>query len=158
MTLSAINRFLLSVFMLVVSVGAQGAWADTTAVQHVNPGYGYVKEEAIEVCKPLGQREYLGSLQCSDGMPPTFKRIGNFGPRHEVDIPDEELATQAQQRELEARLIDINRVLAPGEVDIHIVDGYEVDCRDRKVTLFLDMYHCSQPKPEFAPAGFGIMK
>lgn len=33
----------------------------------------------IRVNMPPGQREYLSRLRCSDGKPPLFERVGNFG-------------------------------------------------------------------------------
>lgn len=34
----------------------------------------------VRVYQPAGQRAYLQSLVCSDGLRPTFRRIGNVGP------------------------------------------------------------------------------
>lgn len=151
-------RFLLPAAVLVLGGCACLRSSALEAVNHSDPEYGYTKEKAIEVCKPRGQRDYLGSLACSDGLAPTFERTGNVGSRNALDIPEDKVLTPQEERELEARLVDENRILAPGELDIHITDRYEVDCRDTKVFLFLDMYHCQQPEPEFAPAGFGMMR
>lgn len=152
-------RFLLATAVAAVLMsGCSSSVDDVPVKHHPDSEYGYTKEKAIEVCKPAGQRQYLCSLLCKDGLPPTFARTGNVGMRHDLDIPEDAILTPQEQRELAARIGDGDRILAPGELDIHIVDRYEVDCRDRKVYLFLDMYHCAQSEPEFAPAGFGMMQ
>lgn len=37
------------------------------------------KENPVRVEMPQGQMAYLASLRCTDGKPPQFKRIGNYG-------------------------------------------------------------------------------
>lgn len=37
------------------------------------------KENPVRAEMPMGQRAYLARLRCSDGKPPRFERIGNFG-------------------------------------------------------------------------------
>lgn len=129
-----------------------------SAVNHPSEVYGLTKEEAVEVCMPEGQHQYLARLICPDGQAPTFYRVGNFGIRNSLDMDEYTELTPQQQRELELRIMDSNRILQAGEIDIHIVDGYEVDCHDHKVMLYLDMYHCAQPVPQYAPAGFGLRR
>lgn len=116
-------------------------------------GYGLSKAEAIEVCEPMGQRQYLARLLCPDSRHPEFARAGNVGPRQ--DIPE-----NASDEMLDAMMADMfkPRKLQPGEPDYHIVDAYEVACGERVTVLYLDMYHCAQDRPERAPAGFSIIE
>jgi hypothetical protein len=109
---------------------------------------GRSKEEAINVCQPVGQRSYLMRLRCVDGKPPRFGRRGNVGRRNEPkgDLSDEDLLQQ----------MDWSRPLGPGEVDYHIVDVYEVECTDTTHEIFMDMYHCADPRTKKAPSGFTI--
>ena len=37
------------------------------------------KENPVRVEMPQGQMAYLASLRCTDGKPPKFRRIGNYG-------------------------------------------------------------------------------
>lgn len=37
------------------------------------------QENPVRAAMPEGQRAYLASLRCTDGQPPQFQRIGNFG-------------------------------------------------------------------------------
>lgn len=115
-------------------------------------GYGLSKAEAIEVCEPMGQRQYLARLLCPDSRHPEFARAGNVGPRQ--DIPE-----NASDEMLDAMMADMfkPRKLQPGEPDYHIVDAYEVACGEQVTVLYLDMYHCAQDRPDRAPTGFTII-
>ncbi len=114
-------------------------------------GLGDSKATAIEVCRPMGQRAYLSRLVCADGTRPTFNRIGSFGSR----MPEPKNMSQQQSSAvLEAMLS--GRALKPGELDLHIVDGYEVSCGTVKRTIYMDMYHCHGAPPEQAPVGFKL--
>jgi hypothetical protein len=115
-------------------------------------GYGLSKAEAIEVCYPEGQRQYLARLVCPDRSHPRFERAGSVGPRQEM--PDE--MSETMMRELLADMRE-PRKREPGEPDFHIVDAYEVDCGGTATTLYLDMYHCAQERPTRAPEGFTIL-
>lgn len=114
--------------------------------------YGLSKAEAIEVCEPMGQRQYLARLLCPDRRHPEFARSGNVGPRQ--DIPED-----ASDEMLDTMMADMfkPRKLQPGEPDYHIVDAYEVACGEQVTVLYLDMYHCAQDRPDRAPAGFTII-
>lgn len=48
------------------------------------------------------------------------------------------------------------RALQPGELDHHVVDGYEVNCGAARRVLFMDMYHCNSAPPDGAPPGFTL--
>lgn len=37
------------------------------------------RENPVRVNMPMGQRAYLDRLRCSDGAPPQYDRVGNFG-------------------------------------------------------------------------------
>jgi hypothetical protein len=112
-----------------------------------NPGYGESKTAAIEVCQPDGQRAYLARLVCPDGRIARFERLGGYGPRHELpaDQPLSEQIASSRRDPLE-----------PGEVDYHVVDGYELACGVTKRIVYLDMYHCHQPQPQDAPPGMSL--
>jgi hypothetical protein len=112
-----------------------------------NPGYGESRSAAIEVCKPEGERAYLARLVCSTGETATFDRVGGYGPRN--DLPaDQPLSEQIASARRDP--------LQPGEVDHHVVDGYEVSCGASKRLIYLDMYHCHQSSPNAAPPGFSL--
>lgn len=114
-------------------------------------GLGETKATAIEVCKPAGERAYLGLLACADGTRPSFKRIGSFGSR--LDYPKN--LTKEQEAEITLALLS-GRALKPGEPDYHIVDGYELACGEVKRTVYMDMYHCQGTPPAQAPTGFSL--
>ncbi len=115
-------------------------------------GYGLSKAEAIEVCEPVGQRQYLARLLCPDRRHPEFARTGNVGPRQ--DVP-----ADASEEMFDTMIADMfkPRKLQPGEPDYHIVDAYEVACGEQVTVLYLDMYHCAQDRPDRAPVGFTII-
>jgi hypothetical protein len=79
----------------------------------------------------------------------SFRRLGAAGARNEPRTEAEERFAEDQMRE--------GRHLAPGEVDFHIVDVYEVICGGKPVEVYLDMYHCSQPQPSEAIPGFTLL-
>ncbi len=112
-------------------------------------GFGLSPAEAIEVCNPDGQHEYLARLRCRDGRRPSFERAGNVGSRNPTDTED------AGKRALEQMMN--RKPLEPGEVDYHYVDRYEVECREGTFNVYLDMYHCDRPAPDEAPPGFTIV-
>lgn len=115
--------------------------------------YGLSAKHAIEVCEPEGQRLYLARLICPDSTHPTFERAGNVGMRNEPPAH----ASEAQEEQWMADMFK-PRELAPGEVDYHIVDRYEVACGKDRTELYLDMYHCAQARPAIAPQGFTIIE
>lgn len=108
--------------------------------------YGTTKEAAIEVCKPEGERRYLRRLRCADGSAPEFSRDGSGGSRTDLKTPEDERKSADQM------FGDVK----PGDADYHVIDYYTVRCGDRETTLILDMYHCKQPEPSQAPAGFTL--
>jgi hypothetical protein len=114
------------------------------------PALGQSKATAIEVCGPPGQRAYLNQLVCTTGERPSYRRVGSFGARTAVPPLSGEDAAARLKRALSTR------ALKPGEVDEHIVDGYEVVCSDTTHMIYLDMYHCEQPAPTTAPPGFKL--
>ncbi len=115
--------------------------------------YGKTKGEAIEVCAPQGQRDYLGKLLCRDASKPSISRAGSFGPRN--PYPD----GMSQEQMMQITINGLNgEALKPGETDHHTVDGYNLTCGEEKFTLYLDMYHCGQAAPSKAPEGFKFNK
>lgn len=115
-------------------------------------GYGLSREQAIEVCYPEGQQQYLARLICPDNSHPAFERRGSVGPRQ--PMPE-----NMSEEKIAALLADLrkSRKREPGEPDHHIVDAYNVVCGEATTTLYLDMYHCAQDRPVFSPKGFGII-
>jgi hypothetical protein len=115
----------------------------------VIPTLGRSKEEAINVCQPIGQQRYLSRLRCPDGQPPRFGRRDSVGARNErkANVTAADLMRQR----------DRWRRLDPGEVDHHVIDVYEVKCSDEMHEIFMDMYHCADPKADKPPSGFTIM-
>ncbi|ALN83979.1 putative integron gene cassette protein [Lysobacter capsici] len=134
---------------LLFVTGAAGAEAPAKVAAD---SYGLSKEQAVEVCKPRGEHEYLARLVCPDSEHATFERSGNFGER--TPLPDD-LSDDATNRLIEDMMG--YKALQPGEADYHIVDGYEVACGETKIRVYLDMYHCDAPRPTRAPAGFSII-
>jgi hypothetical protein len=112
-----------------------------------NPGFGESMTAAVEVCQPDGERAYLARLVCEDGKVARFNRLGSYGPRH---------ALPADRSASEQIAVSMRDPLAPGDVDYHVVDGYEVSCATSRRIVYLDMYHCHQPTPQTAPPGFTL--
>jgi hypothetical protein len=56
------------------------------------------------------------------------------------------------------RLLDPNRRVQPGEIDLHIVDKYGVLCIEGRYEIFLDMYHCADAPTTLAPPGFSLAR
>lgn len=126
----------------------------TTAAAQDAPanGYGKTREQAIEVCRPDGQRAYLARLVCPDQSHPKFVRFGSVGPRNE--LPADMRPDEALKRRIEDRFAP----LAEGAIDHHVVDGYTVTCGTNETQLYLDLYHCHTPPPDVAPEGFTILR
>ena len=121
-----------------------------TDVPFAMAGPGTSKQQAIEVCYPAGQREYLRRLRCPDGSSPGFARVGNFGSRFEPppSVPGSKSGD----------LMNAESRLRPGEIDKHIVDGYRVICGEYAYLVYLDMYHCGGAPPTIAPPGFSLVR
>ena len=105
--------------------------------------WGTIKPEAIEVCLPSGEHQFIRDLRCPDGTPPRYERVGSVGSRNPPP--------EGQQLEL---MPDATRPLKEGELDTHVVDQYRLNCGKKEIILFFDMYHCTGPKPWAAPKGF----
>lgn len=110
-------------------------------------GYGLSRTQAVEVCLPSGESEYLKALRCLNGAPARSERLGPVGTRTQV-------ASGNDTRALEQ--MDPARPIRPGEPDLHIVDAFRIDCGPSALTIYLDMYHCLGPKPEDAPQGLRL--
>ena len=143
---TALPKLLLAL-PLVTTCAALAAQDTTTAAD-----YGRTREQAIEVCKPDGQRAYLARLVCPDQSHPKFERRGSVGPRNDLpkDLPQE----QMMQRLLGDRFAP----LADGATDHHMIDAYAVQCGKTTHTLYLDLYHGQTPAPDTAPEGFTILR
>ena len=143
---TALPKLLLAL-PLVTTCAALAAQDTTTAAD-----YGRTREQAIEVCKPDGQRAHLARLVCPDQSHPKFERRGSVGPRNDLpkDLPQE----QMMQRLLGDRFAP----LADGATDHHMIDAYAVQCGKTTHTLYLDLYHCHTPAPDTAPEGFTILR
>lgn len=143
---TALPKLLFALPLLAVSI-APAASQEATAT-----GYGKTRQQAIEVCKPDGQRAYLARLVCPDQSHPKFERQGSVGPRNDLprDLPQE----QMMQRLLGDRFAP----LAEGATDHHMIDAYGVQCGKTSHTLYLDLYHCHTPAPDVAPEGFTILR
>lgn len=115
------------------------------------PSPGATKASAIEVCLPQGQRAYIARLVCPDGATPAYRRIGSFGPRTPYESNLSEADAYARFKRATS-----TRALKPGEVDYHTVDQYELTCTQSQHLIYMDMYHCEQPPPAVAPAGFTL--
>ncbi len=112
-------------------------------------GPGTSKEDAIEVCRPAGERAYLRRLHCPDGASPSFDRVGSFGWRFHPP-------PGVSGVRVEDSLLDPQRRIQPGEIDQHVIDGYRVVCGRDAYMVFLDMYHCGDPPTPVAPPGFTL--
>lgn len=134
---------------LLFVAGTAGAEAPKVAAAKA---YGLSKQDAVEVCDPPGEHEYLARLVCPNNEHPKFDRSGNFGER--TPLPDD-MSEEASNRLLEDMME--NKPLKPGETDYHIVDGYNVVCGETSTRVYLDMYHCDAPRPTRAPSGFSII-
>ena len=110
-------------------------------------GFALSRAAAVELCLPPGEVAWLKALRCPDGQSPRVERKGTIGPRTEVGPLDGERALLQ---------MDPGRPLERGEPDLHVIDAVEAGCGARTTALYLDMYHCAQPPPRVAPAGFGF--
>jgi hypothetical protein len=133
---------------IAISGAEEGKNPEPASPQPNQSGLGMVKENAIEVCRPKGERTYLDRLACSDGSVVKYERTGSVGFRNEPKSKKDEKAVQAQMLG--------NEPIKPGQKDFHMLDGYEVECGAIKTVLFLDMYHCPEPKNQGAPPGFSL--
>jgi hypothetical protein len=120
----------------------------TNARVHASDAFGLSLDRPVEVCWPRGERDYLQRLTCNKGDV-SFRRLGAAGARNEPRTEEEERLAEDQMRE--------GRHLAPGEVDFHVVDVYEVTCGTKTVEVYIDMYHCNQPQPSEAIPGFTLL-
>jgi hypothetical protein len=137
------------VILSIAMTGAEDAEnPESASGQPKKSGFGVVKESAIEVCGPKGERAYLDRLACSDGGAVKYQRTGSVGFRNEPKSKQDEKAVQAQMMSAEP--------IKPGQKDFHMLDGYEVACGAVKTLLYLDMYHCPEPKDQGAPLGFSL--
>ena len=137
--------------MACVAIMVSGAIAFAEApTEQVKPTAepGMSKEAAIEVCGVGGERAYLQKLRCTDDSPPTFERSGSVGPRNDIKTKEDEALILKQMMSTQP--------LTKGEKDVHTIDNYEVACRDKKVDVYLDMYHCPEPKSHTVPPGFSL--
>ena len=138
--------------LVLLSVGC--ATQQVTQPRALEPrpeNFGLEKAQAVEVCKPEGERAYLRQLVCASGKSPTFNRTGNVGSRH--DLPQG--LSEKQLEELLFKQFGYEP-LEPGVTDYHVIDAYQVVCDSTKVTVYLDMYHCNVPAPQVSPRGFGL--
>ena len=129
------------------STGRNHASPEQTPTTPPRQSAGLDRETALEVCKPPGEHAYLKRLRCTDGSTPTYSRRGSVGTRHP--------ATEGDEERMLAQM-DAQHSLSPGEIDLHILDLYDVVCPEKVYSLFLDMYHCRQPTPDVAPLGLAL--
>ena len=115
------------------------------AAQAQGPGWGLSQDNPVPLCKPQGQRAWIGQLRCPDGSALSWQRVGGAGPR--TPLPEGADVVALLERYM------TYQPLAAGEADHHMVDRYQVDCGGQVQLLYLDMYHCDVPPPQAAPAG-----
>jgi len=134
------------------------ACTSTGPVAPLAPAPGSTKASAIEVCMPPGERAYLSRLRCPDGSPPTYRRSGNVGPRHEVPEQGAQESDEAYHQRVWASAPTLQGApLGPGQLDLHIIDVYQLSCGQAHASVYLDMYHCPDPRPMQAPPGFSVV-
>ena len=112
---------------------------------------GLTRDNAIEVCEPRGEREYLARLICPSGQHPEFERRGSVGPR--TPLPSN--LSEVEEKKLLIAVMSTDAYV-PGSPDYHWIDAYEVRCEAVKTTIYMDMYHCAANTPSSAPSGFTI--
>ena len=111
-------------------------------------GLGLVKTTAVEVCGPQGETDYLDRLRCADGGVVRFKRTGSMGLRNDPTSTEEDDAARKQ-------VMSAGPIPA-GQRDFHLVDGYSAACHEQTTFLYLDPYHCPDPKNQGSPPGFSL--
>jgi hypothetical protein len=111
--------------------------------------FGLTPTQAVEVCSPDGEREYLSRLRCPDGRAPRHTR-NRSEFRNIPDTPDAERVAQGQVIE--------RKSLRKGDRDYHMVDAYQLTCGHVVLEVFLDMYHCGAAKPSRAPVPLSLKK
>ena len=128
--------------------GCASATKATGANQGGGTGLGLVKTAPIEVCNARGEQDYLARLRCGDGSKPDVGRRSSVGMRDPFDSKAAKIDADTFRKSM-----DPNRKLEPGERDPHLVDAFPVGCSATKLTVYLDMYHCSAAAPREAPEG-----
>lgn len=116
--------------------------------------YGLEKSQPVEVCMPDGQQRYLAALVCAAGEHPRFTRTGNVGSR---DEPPAGASKRSVEAAMERQIMG-QQTPRKGEPDYHFVDAYELTCGGATTTVYMDMYHCADPSPTRAPAGFTLTR
>ena len=134
------------VWPLVMSFSPPGEDVDKPSGEPRKAEPGMSKASAIEVCAPAGERAYLNRLRCSDGSTVRYERSGSVGYRNEPGEEDKE--------DVDAQMTP--GPIPPGQKDFHIIDRYETKCGGKPVNLYLDMYHCPEPKRHEVPPGFTL--
>jgi hypothetical protein len=128
-------------------------WGHTigaTQTEAARPGLGMTKESAIEVCGPSGDRAYFERLRCPDSSLVRYERMGSEGYRNDPKSKADEAALRQQ--------MVTSAPIPTGQRDFHNVDGYTVECAAGKVHLYLDRFHCPEPKDQGTPPGFTFAK
>jgi len=116
--------------------------------EHGQQGLGLAKATAIEVCGPKGASDYLERLRCPDGSVVRFRRTGNMGLRNDPTSSAEDEAVRQQQ---------MTAGPVPREQrDFHLIDGYSAECHTQTRFLYLDLYHCPDPKNQSPPPGYSL--
>lgn len=83
------------------------------------------KENPIRAQMPAGQRSYLARLRCSDGNPPSFERVGNFGPGIYMSIIDG-YAVQCASGVPEDQILYLD-MYHPGYEETRAPEGFGID-------------------------------
>jgi len=113
-------------------------------------GPGLTKGTAVEVCGPTGAREYLDRLRCPEGSTARSLRTGNMGPRNDPATKDDENAMREQ--------FSTSVPIRSGQRDFHLIDAYSAECPSLTAVLYLDVFHCPDPKTQPPPPGFSLAK
>ena len=141
------GRPILVVASLVFSTGATAT--EPQKGSKPDDEFGLTPAQAVAVCTPDGEREYLSRLRCPNGRAPKYDR-SRSQVRITPDTPEAERVAREQMIE--------RKPVREGDRDYHIVDAYRLTCGNVVLELFLDMYHCDVAKPSRAPAPLSVKK
>ena len=81
------------------------------------------KKNPVRCFMPGGEREYLRRLRCSDGKPPTFRRVGSFGPGPHGNIID---GYNVQCADPPVRMVHMD-MYHKDHVELAPVPGFKID-------------------------------
>jgi hypothetical protein len=126
----------------------RGRAAGSPSTDSKPSGLGLAKQTPVEVCGPSGARDYLDRLRCPDGSAVRSQRTGSMGVRSDP-------STKADEEAMRGQFMSSGPIPS-GQKDFHLIDGFSAACAEQKIFLYLDVYHCPDPKNQGPPPGLSL--